>query len=76
MRENWEEGGDNMAVEVERKQPSWISRKSTREMFWSIFLYTVMVFGAIAILIPFLWMLTTGLKPEGRAFEWPPIWYA
>ncbi|MGQ9629869.1 MAG: carbohydrate ABC transporter permease [bacterium] len=60
-----------MTVEARRvKRLGW----TTRKVLWKLFLYIVMVAGAIVILMPFLWMLTTGLKPEGRAFEHPPTW--
>ena len=27
---------------------------------------------ALAIVFPFVWMLSTSLKPEGEVFSWPP----
>lgn len=37
-------------------------------------LYAVLVAGAVPILIPFFWMLSTSLKPKESAADWPPKW--
>ena len=34
----------------------------------------VIVGGAVLVLIPFFWMLSTSLKPEWEAFQIPPAW--
>jgi multiple sugar transport system permease protein len=34
----------------------------------------LIMFGASIVLIPFLWMLTTSLKPESQLFVYPPEW--
>ncbi len=36
--------------------------------------YVVLSLGAIAMVIPFLWMLSTSLKTEMQAYRFPPIW--
>jgi multiple sugar transport system permease protein len=38
------------------------------------FVYIVVSYFAFVILIPFFWMLSTALKPEGDIFAWPPDW--
>ena len=37
-------------------------------------LVTLLVLGAIPILIPFFWMISTSLKPRELAGEYPPQW--
>lgn len=34
--------------------------------------YLILILGAIAMLIPFVWMVTTALKGPGEAFVYPP----
>jgi multiple sugar transport system permease protein len=36
--------------------------------------YTVLTLGAIVMIAPFLWMLSTALKDPGAAFVYPPQW--
>ena len=37
-------------------------------------LYFLFVLGAVPVLIPFFWMLSTSLKPRELAGEYPPQW--
>ena len=36
--------------------------------------YAALSVGAVAMVIPFLWMLSTSLKTEMQAYRFPPIW--
>lgn len=36
--------------------------------------YTVLTAGAVGMIIPFLWMLSTSLKDDMQAYRFPPIW--
>lgn len=36
--------------------------------------YALLIFGAIVMLLPFLWMVSTALKPETSIFVLPPEW--
>ncbi|MGI6207479.1 MAG: carbohydrate ABC transporter permease [Anaerolineae bacterium] len=36
--------------------------------------YAVVTVGGVIFLIPFLWMLSTSLKPQSQVFTWPPQW--
>lgn len=36
--------------------------------------YTILIIGSVAMLLPFLWMLSTSLKPERGIFTMPPQW--
>ncbi|SFB00011.1 carbohydrate ABC transporter permease [Clostridium frigidicarnis] len=43
-----------------------------KDRFTKVFVYTVLVIGAIITIAPFLWMLSTSLKPFGEVFQMPP----
>jgi multiple sugar transport system permease protein len=36
--------------------------------------YLGLVIGSIAMLLPFVWMVSTSLKPDSEVFAYPPIW--
>lgn len=36
--------------------------------------YTILILGSVIMLLPFLWMLSTSLKPERGIFTMPPQW--
>jgi len=36
--------------------------------------YTILIFGAAFILLPFLWMISTSLKPDNEVLLMPPKW--
>ena len=38
----------------------------------TVFFYAMLVFIAACMLVPFLWMISTSLKPPGTAFSYPP----
>ncbi|PTQ55843.1 MAG: N-Acetyl-D-glucosamine ABC transport system, permease protein 2 [Candidatus Carbobacillus altaicus] len=45
-----------------------------RKRFNRVLIYITVISIAIVILLPFFWMLSTALKPEGDIFTWPPDW--
>lgn len=36
--------------------------------------YTLLTLGAVTMLIPFLWMLSTAIKSAGETMQMPPVW--
>ncbi|MCZ0938999.1 MAG: carbohydrate ABC transporter permease [Caldilineaceae bacterium] len=44
------------------------------ERFWRIFVWTVLLFGAVVMFLPFLWLLSSSLKTELAIFRYPPEW--
>ena len=36
--------------------------------------YLLLTLGALTMIIPFLWMLSTALKDTGELFRYPPVW--
>lgn len=51
-----------------------VRRKKTGERIRSSFAYLSLSAGALVMAIPFLWMVSTSLKPQGTEFELPPQW--
>ncbi len=37
-------------------------------------LHVVLAAGALTMILPFLWMISTSLKPESEIFRFPPVW--
>jgi multiple sugar transport system permease protein len=36
--------------------------------------YVLLGLGAVVMIVPFLWMISTAIKPEGEVFLFPPEW--
>lgn len=41
----------------------------------ALFIYMALTLGAVAMLLPFLWMLSTSLKHPSEIFVFPPQWF-
>ena len=73
---------DNVAPERVRAEPEAQPRASTNllqsrhglTLLNEIISYILLVAGAVIILIPFFWMLSTALKPGYQVFVFPPQW--
>jgi len=52
----------------------WLQRKKTRQILGAIFVYALLLPGAVIFVFPLLWMLSTALKPENQIFLFPPKW--
>ena len=39
-----------------------------------VFVYIVLALGALTMLLPFFWMISTSLKTPGEAVAMPPVW--
>jgi len=59
-------------------QPSVLDRLKKNltngEYLWRIFIYIVMIIGAIIMFLPFLWLISSSLKDELHVFQYPPQW--
>ncbi|MDQ6604278.1 MAG: carbohydrate ABC transporter permease [Chloroflexota bacterium] len=49
-------------------------RRVTRNPMVSTLLFVVLVAAALVNLVPFLWMISTSLKPLSKVFAYPPEW--
>lgn len=39
-----------------------------------IIVYALLAFGLVMVMVPFVWMLSTSLKPTNQVFKMPPQW--
>jgi multiple sugar transport system permease protein len=46
----------------------------TSRIILQIILHTILILGSVAMIIPFLWMISTSLKDFGQVFIIPPKW--
>ncbi len=37
--------------------------------------YLLLIIGALIMIVPFIWMLSTSLKSQEQLFAWPPNWF-
>ena len=63
-------GGRSIAAPL----PSHIRRRTALRLAQSLLTHAVIWVGAIAMIMPFLWMLSTSLKTQGEAVAYPPEW--
>ncbi|MGQ9553987.1 MAG: carbohydrate ABC transporter permease [Anaerolineae bacterium] len=57
----------------QRAQPL-LARRSVRNFLFKLIIYPVLILGAIVMLIPLAWLLSSSLKPSGLIFVVPPQW--
>jgi multiple sugar transport system permease protein len=63
-----------MAVQVSRKTSTSGLSRETKERIRGIVVHILLIPAALVFLLPFLWMLSTSLKPDSQLFAYPPIW--
>jgi ABC-type glycerol-3-phosphate transport system permease component len=63
-----------MAIELPRRSAAPAIGRQPREWLRSILTHIVLIPAAFVFLLPFLWMLSTSLKPDSQLFAYPPIW--
>jgi multiple sugar transport system permease protein len=49
-----------------------VQRKTAWTPFFRVIGYIVLLFVALMMVVPFLWMVSTSLKPSGTQFSYPP----
>lgn len=52
-------------VQLGNRERDWLAKGAA---------YVILIAGAIAMLLPFFWMLSTSFKPERGIFQMPPKW--
>ncbi|MDZ4768845.1 MAG: carbohydrate ABC transporter permease [Chloroflexota bacterium] len=55
-------------------KPTRQANRELRALIARIIAYAVLTFGALLMLLPFFWMISTSLKPERGVFSMPPEW--
>jgi multiple sugar transport system permease protein len=53
---------------------SWRQSRRNQSLLAQIFAYIVVTAGAIVLMVPFVWMLSSSLKPLNQIFVEPPQW--
>jgi ABC-type glycerol-3-phosphate transport system permease component len=51
-----------------------VAQASSGETHWRLLTLVVLVAGALVMALPFLWLLSSSLKPEQEIFLFPPKW--
>jgi multiple sugar transport system permease protein len=49
-------------------------RRTAGDVVLRIFVYAVILLGALVVFIPFAWMISTSLKSQNQLFVYPPKW--
>jgi multiple sugar transport system permease protein len=53
---------------------SWQGSRRNRNRIAKVVAYIIVTIGAIIFMIPFVWMLSSSLKPPDQIFAEPPVW--
>lgn len=49
-------------------------RRRRLRVVWKVVLQVLLAVGGILMMVPFVWMLSTSLKPYAQVFAYPPEW--
>jgi ABC-type glycerol-3-phosphate transport system permease component len=41
---------------------------------WRLFIWVILIVGAIVMILPFVWLVSSSLKEENQIFQFPPVW--
>jgi multiple sugar transport system permease protein len=63
-----------MAVQVSRKTSSAGMSREAKDRIRGVIVHILLIPAAVVFLLPFLWMLSTALKPDAQLYAYPPIW--
>jgi multiple sugar transport system permease protein len=63
------------SVSVERRAVATARPLKLGPILVRILSHGVLTFGAILMVVPFLWMISTSLKTEDQVFVMPPLWF-
>lgn len=51
-----------------------MNRKKSKELNTLLASHSLLILGALVMVIPFIWMVSTSLKMPGKVFAYPPEW--
>lgn len=63
-----------MAIELPRKNAARPATRATKDALRGILIHLILIPAALVFLLPFLWMISTSLKPDAQLYAYPPIW--
>ncbi len=57
-------------------RPTGVQRKAfwSGDHTWRLFIWIVLILGAIVMALPFVWLVSSSLKLENDIFQFPPQW--
>ena len=61
-------------TQTQRARKPWLTQKRMRGWVRSLLIHASLIPAALLFMTPFLWMLSTSLKPDTQFYEYPPIW--
>ena len=53
---------------------AWHRRRGVQSLLGRTLAFAIALAGALAFLVPFLWAISTSLKPSSQIFAYPPVW--
>jgi len=56
------------------KHGRWWETRYFRQLIYKTVLYIILISVGLVLVLPFLWMLSTSLKPSNQIFIFPPKW--
>jgi len=59
---------------VRRYEANWLERQRYRELWRQVVLHEALLTGTAIFILPFLWLVSTSLKPDEQIFVFPPQW--
>jgi len=63
-----------MAIEIPRKSSRSIGARKAKDGVRELIIHILLIPAALVFLLPFLWMLSTSLKPDAQLYSYPPVW--
>jgi multiple sugar transport system permease protein len=63
-----------MSLQLSESAAQRVRRRQVRERLRGILAHVLLIPAAALFLIPFLWMISTSLKPNSQLFAYPPVW--
>ncbi len=57
-----------------RSRRTGITRKQIKRVIRTILIHAMLIPMAFIFMLPFLWMLSTSLKPDTQFYAYPPVW--
>jgi multiple sugar transport system permease protein len=55
-------------------EPGWVARRSAQTRVQQLITYALILVGAVVMLVPLLWLLSSSFKDTARIFIYPPQW--
>jgi ABC-type glycerol-3-phosphate transport system permease component len=63
-----------MAIDIPRGSSASFGTLQLKERIRGILIHILLIPAAFVFLLPFLWMLSTALKPDAQLYAYPPVW--